>query len=275
MLALLIASLAISVANAFPPPGPEECGYFQYDGIWYSILPDNDYKVEIKMFFMLTKPASDEIKVSESNEPIDVIIPEKVEYKGHKYTVIGLGKSAFDPYLSIKALKLPQSIEYFDEYALCGCKIGTLYMPDSEIRYDDRSFAPNGVGEFITSDANPLFAAKDGILYTKDLKTLLCYPFFKTDGFTFPRELENIACNAFYSCNITSVDLPSGIKTIGSSAFFDSKLESVRFSSPVKIEDGVFYRCSDLKSVEWDISMSTKDAEKYQSLGESAFSQCN
>ncbi len=71
------------------------------------------------------------------------------------------------------------------------------------------------------SEGNLAYRSEDGILYTKDGKTLICYPSGKSgDDFTTPEGLLRIAENAFFGCDsLKSVTVGSSVEYIGSSAF--------------------------------------------------------
>ncbi len=84
-------------------------------------------------------------------------------------------------------------------------------------------------------EANAYYASADGVLYTKDMKTLLVYPLKKdavetTDeteevkrevSFTVPEGVERIGSCAFYKNEVlTEINLPSTLREIGDMAFF-------------------------------------------------------
>ena len=68
---------------------------------------------------------------------------------------------------------------------------------------------------------NESFCDVDGILYTKDMKTILCYPTaYKGDeSFTVPETVETIGRSAFSDCKLEEIYLPEGLKTIETLAF--------------------------------------------------------
>ena len=75
---------------------------------------------------------------------------------------------------------------------------------------------------FYVDPANEYFVAVDGVLFTKDMKTLLSYPVGKTNStYTIPNGVETINDTAFYWSfyYLTSVNMPSSIKNIEKNAF--------------------------------------------------------
>ena len=80
---------------------------------------------------------------------------------------------------------------------------------------------------------NPYFTSIDGILYTKDMKTLLCVPAnYPGTEFVVPDTVEIIAKQAFSgNGNIISVVLPKTLKQIEELAFYDCA--ALRTISPI------------------------------------------
>jgi len=86
--------------------------------------------------------------------------------------------------------------------------------------------------EFIVDPGNEYFVAVDGVLFSKELKTLIYYPIKKgvtvdKDGkvtgkasYTVPAGVETIRTKAFYKCgDLETVVLPDGLVTIEEKAF--------------------------------------------------------
>ena len=68
--------------------------------------------------------------------------------------------------------------------------------------------------------ANPAYSSADGVLFNKNLTTLLQCPGAKTDSYTVPGTVTNIAVGAFSSCaNLTNISLPGGLISLGDDAF--------------------------------------------------------
>ncbi len=85
------------------------------------------------------------------------------------------------------------------------------------INYDN-SFS--AVTELNVHEDNPVYTSKDGILYTKDMKTLLAYPRAKSDKVcTVDEGVLNLNENAFYACRFEEILLPDTLESIPAGAF--------------------------------------------------------
>ena len=128
----------------------------------------------------------------------------------------------------------------------------------------------------ITVDENnSTFASSNGMLYSKDLKTLYKHPQLNTSGailssvttiapyaFSFSTEMSSVSIpsgvsvipeNCFENCTaLTTLDLSaSSVSDIESYAFSDCGLTSVKLSSAIKnIGYCAFYGCQNLQSLE-------------------------
>ena len=101
--------------------------------------------------------------------------------------------------------------------------------------FPDRDTAK--LGSLSVSAANPDWKTVDGVLYTKDGKTLVWYPQAKPgSSFSIPSGVTAIGEDAFRNCdNLTSVTVPEGVTEIGRTAFwFCSKLASISLPNTLR-----------------------------------------
>ena len=162
---------------------------------------------------------------------------------------------------------------------------------------DDWAFGNSrNISFFDIDDENPYFCDVDGVIYTKDMKTLLFYPparaiekskndngeevksisyeipvgveiirskaFYKCyelTEITLPSTLKSIEEMAFFRCSIKSLDLPENLIFIGKDAFsYCTAIEEVTIPATVtEIGEYAFYSCTNLLSV----TMEGKEAD--------------
>lgn len=101
-------------------------------------------------------------------------------------------------------------------------------------------------------DKNPYYAVKSGVLFTRDMKTLVYYPSEKTDKvYRIPKSVTHIKALAFARNSfLKEVVLPKGLKAIGAGAFFNNhrltkiNLEQAKKLKRIRDFDGVKYKIS-------------------------------
>jgi len=133
----------------------------------------------------------------------------------------------------INELILPKSLESIDP--------SVLYMI-------------KGLENIFISDENLFYTSVDGVLFTKDMKTLVKYPSGKTaKEYTVPDGVEHIYGGAFFENEyLEEVHLPESLKTIGMSSFIRcKKLSSLNVPDSVsEIGNDAFVGCIRLDKVE-------------------------
>lgn len=138
------------------------------------------------------------------------------------YSIYDIGSRAFGGCSSLEEFLVPNMITDFTLEWFENCtslKTITLSANVETVAISYFMTCQN-LSEFIVYSANSKFAAKDGVLYTKDLKILLSYPIGKTQSsFEIPSYVECLATYAFNGCdNLMSLTMYPYCKTLRASA---------------------------------------------------------
>ena len=132
--------------------------------------------------------------------------------------------------MSLDELVIPEGTEYITGLAaLATMDIGTLYLPSTLRRFECCSL-DSFIRRYEVDSRNPFIKSVDGVVYSKDGKTLLKYPDDqKRLHYDVLKGTEEIYDMAFYlerlytyddSLPITSLSLPAGLRRIGARAFY-------------------------------------------------------
>ncbi len=198
-----------------------------------------------------------------------VVIPAK---DGEGRSVVGIDGWAFCFNESLTAVTIPDSVTSIGEYAFTGCGgLTAVTIPGGVTGIGEGAFSFCGSLTAIgVSSENASFAAQDGILFDKSLKTLLCYPAGRTAGsFAIPSDVTGVGPAAFAGCGtLTAVTIPSGVTSIGAFAFnFCENLASAAMPDSVtSIGANAFLDCHALTGVTIPAGVT--------SIGEAVFSYC-
>ena len=188
-----------------------------------------------------------------------------------------IGKLAFYNCCSLKEISIPQQLKMIDEMAFDGCtqlekiiwigkstlqsigfaafsecNIKQLTIPASVVKIDGAAIS--GTAEIKVDKKNKKYKSKNGVVFSKNGKTLVCYPSNKKGStYTIPKRVKTIGSFAFssnsasyYNKYLKKVIMPNSVTTIKGRAFWCVKnLKAVRFSKKLKkVENDAFTCCS-------------------------------
>ena len=187
--------------------------------------------------------------------------------------VTKIGDSAFVLCINLTSVTIPSSVTSFGEGAFVDCfSLTSITIPKGVVDefsiFADTFSDCRSLQAFNVAPENAAFASLNGLLLSKDGKTLLKCPQGLT-SVTIPQSVTKIDDYAFGRCfNLTSVTIPSSVTSIGDEAFSACHaLTSVTIPSSVKtIGFLAFRRCINLRSVTIPSSVT--------SMGWGAFSTC-
>ena len=181
--------------------------------------------------------------ILDDRPPLQVSLPSTLRY---------LGMQAFY-FFHFTFFTLPEQLEVLESNAFVYCHFDVFRiestLPAQDIVY---SFYDCTIDAYEVPEDHPLYQAIDGVLFSKDGKTLLAYPGGRTDEhYDVPAGVEHIWPYAFGTDYLKTISLPIGLKTIGNGAFSDcGRLQSIAIPLTVtEIGDYAFWGCVSLELV--------------------------
>ncbi len=153
---------------------------------------------------------------------------------------------------NLEDLILPDSMGNIISFAFCGCKsITSIRIPALVNIFDGSCFAGCGIKGYELDPRNPYFTVVDGVVYTKDLSTLVAFPSdFPNKHFNVPDTTRIIGFGAFMDSKIESISLPDGLLAIKGWAFQGSCIKSISIPDSVKeVGELAFRFCDGLEHI--------------------------
>lgn len=189
-----------------------------------------------------------------------------------KMAIKTIGSEAFRGCSKLINLLLNTGLEQIGESAFCECSsLNNFEIPASVTQIGDWAFndCPK-LANISVNSANKYYTSSTGVLFNKDLTTLLVYPNMQgSTNYIVPKSVTKIEAYAFDNCtNLPAIVLPEKLKEIGGAAFYNcSKLTSITLPANLsEIGGEAFGECKGIKSFTIPASVT--------SLGEYIFTKC-
>lgn len=178
----------------------------------------------------------------------EIVIPSEIN--GTKVT--NIAEYTFMDCDKITNIQLPDTIRYIGDAAFVRCtSLKNITLPKSLTGMGVDIFGSCTSLESINVDGeNSIYTSVDGVLYSKDLATLVYVPGIKLT-YTIPNNVTTIGEWAFTACdNLKSVEIPTSVTSMDDGCFAGCDFESITIPDSVtSMGYGIFIGCKSLKSV--------------------------
>lgn len=202
------------IKHVIVPEGVEQIdtGAFQESSLQSIVLPDSLTSIEYDSFFSCANLKS-------------ICFPENLEF---------IGETAFAECTSLSSLVFPDSLDTIRFDAFLGCtSLKTVSIGKGLLTLDGNVFFSCPMLENITVHPdNPVFYIKEGALYNRDKRSIVCYP---------------------AKLPYTSFTADEGILTVENGCFGDvNNLQELFLPDCIEVlEDFALYGCVHLSYFEW------------------------
>lgn len=166
--------------------------------------------------------------------------------------LVSIGLCSFENSV-IRSVNFPNSLEYILDDAFFNCnQLASVSLPASLEYLGSSAFVGRGLDSITVDEANPKYHSIDGVLFSKDLSTLITYPashqFY--GSFEIPEGVTRIEGVAFCYSMLDEIVLPQSLQSIGWSAFWGSNIDEINLPDSITaIGDDAFASCSYLERI--------------------------
>lgn len=145
----------------------------------------------------------------------------------------------------LKNVVLPDTVEEIAQDAFSYCTaLSELRIPASVKHLYATAFTYSGIKEFEIDENNPYYTVVDGVIFSKDLKTLVAFPpNSDKKEYTIPTTTKTISEGAFEGSELRYINIPDSVTSIEGWAFEDSKLRGLEMPDSVTEIGHLLFRC--------------------------------
>lgn len=167
-------------------------------------------------------------------------------------TLEKIDDGAFVGCIKLASITIPENVNHIGDFAFAGCKELTSIKIPSKVNYIGADIINEceQISSIQVEDKNKHFCAIDGVVFTKDIKRLITYPYSQNEYYKIPVGVVNILDYAFMGRRaLKQIDIPETVNLIGRNAFAYSGLISVDIpKNVISIEKSTFEDCRNLTS---------------------------
>ena len=142
-------------------------------------------------------------------------------------TITSITNVIFSNCANLEWISIPESLTQFGGYGNPACWDGCHKLTTISV-----------------AEGNPNYASVDGVLYNRDISTIIQCPMGKIGNITFPSTLKTVASTSFSFSKLSEINIPEGVTTIEASAFYgcseNTTIRIPKSASNLSTENGGF-----------------------------------
>lgn len=128
----------------------------------------------------------------------------------------------FENCVLLTSMEIHRNIVEIDISAFAGCDgITSITLHENVTNIGLNAFSRcTNLKEIVVVDGNEHYSSDEGVLFDRDMTTLIQYPTGKVGPYVIPDTVDTIVSDAFYMCyGLTSLTIPAGLKAIPGTTF--------------------------------------------------------
>lgn len=220
---------------------------FERSGITSIIMPDTVTEIGVQAFYMCHELTS--VRISSG--------------------VRVISEQAFWECVALKSIEIPDTVTEIAFGAFMDTGLTSIHIPASVTSIGVRALRSYSMQAITVDAANPVYKDVDGVLFSKDGKTLVRYPTGRSGSYVVPDGVVVIGEEAFErSKNLSAVTLSDSVTMLNTCAFnMCYALPSMDLNNVVTVGEKAFYQSNKFTSIIMGKSVESIGAHAFSSTG--------
>lgn len=154
----------------------------------------------------------------------------------------------------LTAVDIPESVISIEEGVFhCCTGLTRVTIPSHVTSVGSAFYGCGSLTDILVDPDNQDYTSVDGVLFTKDGKTLLAYPGGRQGSYAIPVGVTGIESGAFNYCpKLTIVTVPDSVTSIGEDAFYDYDCPNVTIHGQAGSAAEQYCRENEIPFVAWN-----------------------
>ena len=199
-------------------------GYHGSKGYWLATKDSNSGVYGVSLWSWEGLFTANWVSNGYALRPLAKISKHEEGFDNYTYEILGDNTVSITGYYGLASVTtIPSEIEGYPVTSIlsgvAGCdNLRTLIIPTGITSIDEYAFMNNdSLMDILVDDDNPAFISVDGVLFSKDMKTLIHYPTGRPESsYSIPDGVTEVSAAAFMdSSSLISLTIPASVNTIG------------------------------------------------------------
>lgn len=171
----------------------------------------------------------------------------------------------------LTGVDIPESVTSIEEGTFhCCTGLTRITIPSHVTSVESAFYGCANLTDILADPDNQDYTSVDGVLFTKDRKTVVAYPGGRQGSYAIPAGVTEIGSRAFDYCpGLTDVTIPDSVTSIGEFAFFDCPNVKVYGKAGSAAEQ--YCRENELPFVVWIAPATAQEGELEGNGGKSVY----
>ncbi len=137
--------------------------------------------------------------------------------------------------MQVRDIEIPEKVQTIGAHCFEGVPMASVNIPASVKSIGDYAFTTTQ--EFNVAEGNTAYTAVDGVLFSKDMTELVCYPHARVANYRIPDGVKKISNWAFGNKSLINVNVPASVNSLCLDVFANARTLTVAWKTAEELPE--------------------------------------